>query len=58
MPKGSSKPQAIASKKYQNKAGYMAKSFKLKRDCVERFKEACDKVGGRSLRGSSRKDTI
>lgn len=45
MPKGSPKPQTIASEKYQKKAGYMTKGFKLKRDCVEQFEEACKKAG-------------
>lgn len=31
--------------KYQKKAGYMAKSFKLKRDIVEQFEEACRAAG-------------
>lgn len=43
MPKGSPNAQTIASKKYQDKVGYMSKSYKLKRDIVERFAEACEK---------------
>ena len=34
MPKGNPSAQTIASEKYQKKAGYMAKSFKLKRDIL------------------------
>ncbi len=45
MPKGSPKPQTIASEKYQKKAGYMTKGFKLKRDLVEEFETACKKAG-------------
>lgn len=39
------KPQTIASKKYQEKVGYMSKSYKLKRELVEAFEEACHKAG-------------
>lgn len=45
MPKGSPNKQTIASEKYQKKAGYMVKSFKLKRDVVEQFEITCEKVG-------------
>ncbi len=45
MPKGNPSKQTIASEKYQKKAGYMTKGFKLKRDIVEQFKEACDRAG-------------
>lgn len=45
MPKGNPKAQTIASDKYQKKAGYMAKSFKLKRDIVEEFEKACMAAG-------------
>ena len=31
------KPHTIATEKYQKKAGYMTKGFKLKRDVAERF---------------------
>lgn len=37
--------QTVASEKYQKKAGYMTKGFKLKRDVAERFAEACEKAG-------------
>lgn len=45
MPKGNPNPQTIASEKYQKKAGYMVKGFKLKRDLVEQFEAACDTAG-------------
>ncbi len=31
--------------KWNEKAGYMSKTYKLKREDVEAFKEACDLVG-------------
>lgn len=45
MPKGEPNPQTIATEKYQKKAGYITKGFKLKGDVAKRFKEACDKTG-------------
>lgn len=45
MPKGSPNAQTIASEKFQKKAGYMTKGFKIKRDVADRFAEACDKAG-------------
>lgn len=45
MPKGNPSKQTIASEKYQKKAGYMTKGFKLKREIVEQFEEACERVG-------------
>lgn len=45
MPRGNPKSQTIASEKYQKKAGYMTKGFKLKRDLVEAFEKACEKAG-------------
>lgn len=45
MPKGSPKPQTVASEKYQKKAGYMAKTYKLKREVVEQFEKACNMEG-------------
>lgn len=45
MPKGKPNPQTIATEKYQKKAGYMTKGFKLKRDVAERFERACEKAG-------------
>ncbi len=45
MPKGSPKPQTIATAKYEAKVGLMAKSYKLKRELVEQFAVACEKKG-------------
>lgn len=45
MPKGSPTPQTVASEKYQKKAGYMVKGFKLKRELVEAFEDACVAAG-------------
>lgn len=45
MPKGNPTPQTIASEKYQKKAGWMTKGFKLKRELVEQFEAACKEAG-------------
>lgn len=45
MPTGNPKSQTIASKKYQKKAGIMAKSYKLKRELVDQFSKACEIAG-------------
>jgi hypothetical protein len=45
MPKGSPKAQTIASDKYQKKAGYTVKSFKIKKDVADAYIEACEKAG-------------
>lgn len=45
MPKGNPSPQTIASEKYQKKAGYMTKGFKIKREVAEAFEQACEKAG-------------
>ena len=45
MIKGNPNPQTIATDKYQKKAGYMTKGFKLKREIVEQFEEACRNAG-------------
>lgn len=45
MPKGNPSKQTIATDKYQKKAGYKSKSFKLKGDVAERFAAACDRAG-------------
>ena len=44
MPSGKPKPQTVASKKYQDKAGWISKSYKLKRDIAEQYAEACRKA--------------
>lgn len=45
MPKGEPNPQTIATEKYQKKAGYMTKGFKIKREIAEQFEEAGQKAG-------------
>lgn len=45
MPTGNPKPQTVASKKYQNKAGWISKSYKLKKEVVELYADACEKAG-------------
>lgn len=45
MPIGSPKPQTIATKKYEQKAGFVSKSYKLRRELTERFADACEKAG-------------
>lgn len=37
--------QTKATDKWQKKAGYVAKTFKLKADLVEAFKDKCDTAG-------------
>lgn len=45
MPTGNPSKQSIATRKYEAKAGWMSKTYKLKRETVEEFAEACDKAG-------------
>lgn len=45
MPVGNPKPQTIATKKYAAKAGWISKSYKLKKEVVEAYAEACEKAG-------------
>ena len=45
MPKGDPKKNTIRTDRYQKKAGYKVKGFKLKGDIADRFAEACKKVG-------------
>lgn len=45
MPKGNPTAQTLATEKYAKKVGLMSKSYKLKREIVEDFAEACDKRG-------------
>lgn len=45
MPVGSPKPQTIATKKYEEKAGFISKSYKLRREVTEAYAEACRKAG-------------
>ena len=39
------KPQTVASRKYQQKAGIISKSYKLKKELADRFAEACAAAG-------------
>ena len=45
MPKGTPNAQTKATEKHQKKAGLINKSYKLKKDVVEEFKETCDNLG-------------
>lgn len=45
MPIGSPKPQTVATRKYEAKAGWISKSYKLKKELVEEFASACEKAG-------------
>lgn len=45
MPKGNPSSQTKASAKYQEKIGMISKSYKLKRELVERFAESCEAAG-------------
>lgn len=45
MPVGNPKPQTIATKKYEAKAGWVSKSYKLRREDVEAFADACSRAG-------------
>ncbi len=45
MSKGNPSKQTIASAKYQAKAGYMTKGFKIKKEVAEAFQEACERNG-------------
>lgn len=37
--------QTLRNDRYQKKAGWVSKSYKLKKDLVEQFAEACGKAG-------------
>ena len=45
MPIGNPSKQSIATRKYEAKAGWTSKTYKMKKDIVKAFKEACDKNG-------------
>lgn len=45
MTVGKPKPQTLATERYQKKAGWISKSYKLKKEVVEAFAEACEKEG-------------
>ena len=37
--------QTLRNQRYQDKAGWMSKSYKMKRETVEAFADACNKAG-------------
>lgn len=41
---GASK-QTLRSERYQKKAGWVSKSYKLKKEVVDAYAEACEKAG-------------
>ena len=45
MPRGNPNRQTISTEKYQKKAGYRAKTFKIKGDIGDRFALACRLAG-------------
>ena len=45
MPKGNPNKNTVRVERYQKKAGYKVKAFKLKGNVAERFAEACNKSG-------------
>lgn len=45
MPIGNPTKQTIATRKYEEKAGWVSKSYKLKKELVEEFAEACQSAG-------------
>lgn len=45
MPVGNPQKSTLRTKKYQEKVGYISKSYKLKKDVTDRFAEACEKNG-------------
>lgn len=45
MPVGSPTKQTIATKKYEKKAGWVAKSYKLRKEVADEYAEACEKAG-------------
>lgn len=45
MPKGTPNIQTKATDRYQKKVGLIAKSFKIKKDIANDFKNTCDSLG-------------
>ena len=45
MPKGKPSAQTIATEKYAKKVGIIAKSYKLKKELVDEFADACERIG-------------
>ena len=44
MPVGNPKPQTVATRKYEKKAGWISKSYKLKKEVEEEYAKACEKA--------------
>lgn len=45
MPVGKPSRQTIATEKYMKKAGWISKSYKIKREIAEDYAEACEVAG-------------
>lgn len=45
MPVGSPNTQTRATKKYQDKVGYIAKSYKIKKELADEFARCCEQEG-------------
>lgn len=45
MPVGNPNKNTIRVEKYQQKIGYISKSYKLKKDVADRFADACKECG-------------
>lgn len=45
MPAGNPNKNTIRVKRYQQKIGYISKSYKLKKDVADRFADACKECG-------------
>lgn len=45
MPVGTPSKQTIATRKYEKKAGWVSKSYKMKKEVVEEFAKACERAG-------------
>lgn len=45
MPIGNPNKQSIATRKYEAKVGWVSKTYKMKKDVVDAFKEVCEKNG-------------
>lgn len=45
MPIGKPSRQTIATEKYMKKAGWISKSYKIKREIAETYAEACEAAG-------------
>ncbi len=45
MPRGNPSKQTQATEKYQKKAGYIVKAFKIKKEVADAFYDACKRNG-------------